>query len=370
MSRPTVAEIDLGALIHNWKILTQLQDSERIIPVIKANAYGHGAATVARTLQNVGVQQVAVALLEEAVEVRAAGFRGAILILGPFTHTDIPMAQELSFTPVVGDKQFLLDLVAYRFWGEIHIKWDTGMNRLGFAAPDIPWVAQILSESPILRVQAFCTHFLKADDFGLEGGHSEQQIQRFQSILAQWESQYGKVPSKHLFNSDSFFLNHETQRLPNDFGARPGITLYGYPAVETTWSRQMKPVMTLKTKIVHLVQVSKGQTVSYNADWVAPRDSVVAVLPVGYADGYPRSLSNKGQVFVRGQTVPLVGIVCMDYLMIEVTDVADVAIGDEVELWGNHISLSELARAAQTITYELLTGVSERVPRQVIDGTR
>lgn len=362
MFRSTVAEIDLKALANNWRVLNELQDLEQLIPVIKANAYGHGVLAVAQQCQQWGVKCVAVALLEEAVEVRAAGYGGDILILGPFGADQIPQAQELRCTPMVGEKQLLIDLAATKFKGSLHLKWNTGMNRLGLEESDLKWIKNFLKDHAFLRVEALCTHFLKGDDLGQKDSRSEQQLQVFQRI----ESHFPGTLKKHILNSDSLFMNHLTGRLDRKYGARPGIALYGYCGVKTEWSTRLQPVMTLKTNIVHFSHVAKGATVSYNGTWTARRDSKVAVLPIGYADGYPRHLSNKGQVFVRGHVVPLVGTVCMDYFMIDVSDVPGVELGDEVELWGKNVSLYKLAEAADTITYELLTALTSRVPRKVL----
>ncbi len=361
MARPTLAEIDLQAFANNWKVITQIKNKDRLIPVIKANAYGHGAEVFARELQAWGAPQVAVALFEEAVVVHDAGFTGSILVLGPFAREDIKLARQINCIPVIGDKQNLIDLATAGIDGTIHLKWDTGMNRLGLVEEDIDWVKVTLRDNPQLKVQALCTHFLKAEDFGRDNGFCTQQMARFQNI----ESHFPEIKDRHIFNTDSFFTNAGLHLLDDSYGARPGLSLYGYTSANNEWAQKLQPVMTLKTKIVHLVKVKTGETVSYNASWRAQRESVVAVLPIGYADGYPRSLSNKGQVFVQGQTVPLVGIVCMDYLMIDVTDVAAIKLGDEVELWGKNMPLTKLAQAAGTITYELMTALTSRVPRIV-----
>lgn len=364
MSRPTVAEIDLQAFANNWKVLTQIQKADRLIPVIKANAYGHGSVVLAQELQRLGAKQVAVALVEEAEVVRKAGFSGQILILGPFAKEGILLARQLNCTPIIGDKQNLLNLVAGGFSGPVHVKWDTGMNRLGLVEDDVDWLKEQLQKNPQLKVQAFCTHFLRGEDLGQDLGYCGQQLARFQKI----ESAFPEVSEKHVLNTDAFFANAQHRKLADSYGARPGLSLYGYTSVINEWSKKLQPVMTLKTKIVHFIKVKAGQSVSYNASWMAQRDSVIAVLPIGYADGYPRSLSNKGQVFVREQTVPLVGIVCMDYLMIDVTDVPAVQLDDEVELWGKNLPLTHLAQIAGTITYELMTALTSRVPRKIVSN--
>lgn len=362
MSRSTVAEIDLNALENNWNIFREIQSADKIIPVIKANAYGHGDIAVAQKLQDLGATQCAVAMIEEAQKVRDAGFKGSLFILGPFAKNEISTLKQLRCTPIVGEKQNLLDLAAEAFNEPIHVKWDTGMNRLGINITDLEWFKGWMTTNPSLSVQAFCTHFLKSSDYLEESGHSRQQIRDFQKI----ESFFPQVKEKHILNSDGFFANHEVNRLPATYGARLGISLYGYTGIKNQWSKRLKPVMKLKTKIVHMTKVPKGQSVSYNASWIAQRESLVAVLPIGYADGYPRSLSNKGQVFLHGKIVPLVGIVCMDYLMIDVTDINEVHLGDEVELWGENLSLASLADSAGTIVYELLTALTARVPRAIV----
>lgn len=362
MSRPTVAEINLDALENNWNVFRDIQSVDKIIPVIKANAYGHGDIAVAQKLQDLGSTQCAVAMIEEAQRVREAGFKGSLFILGPFAKNEISALKQWRCTPIVGEKQNLLDLAAEAFNEPIHVKWDTGMNRLGLNNNELEWFKKWMTQNPSLPIQAFCTHFLKSSDYCEESGHSSQQIRDFQKI----ESFFPQVKEKHILNSDGFFSNQEVKRLPSSYGARLGISLYGYTGIQNQWTKRLKPVMKLKTKIVHTTKVPKGQSVSYNASWIAPRESLVAVLPIGYADGYPRSLSNKGQVFIHGKIVPLVGIVCMDYLMIDVTDINGVHLGDEVELWGENLPLASLADSAGTIVYELLTALTARVPRKIV----
>ncbi len=364
MSRPTVAEINIQALENNWNVLIQIKNSKQLIPVIKANAYGHGVSAVAANLQKWGAQSCAVAMLEEAQMVRAAGFLGRILILGPIPNSDFSEIKKWDVIPVIGDKENLFDLGQAGYKGPVHIKWDTGMNRLGLKQGDEEWLYQFKKAHPAITFQAFCTHFLKSSDYESADGFCQKQINEFKKI----EILFPDIIEKHIFNTDSLFANHQTKILPeSSYGARPGLSLYGYSSYSSEWTKKLKPVMTLKTKIVHLIKVKSGEIVSYNASWKASRDSVIGVLPIGYADGYPRSLSNKGQVFLHQMRVPLVGIVCMDYLMIDVTDVTQAMVGDDVELWGNNISLDFLAQTSGTIVYELLTALTARVPRIIIN---
>lgn len=362
MSRSTFAEINIDALENNWKILSQLKETQFLIPVIKANAYGHGVGPIAFYLQSWGAKRCAVAMYEEALVVRASGFHGPILILGPIFENEYSEIEKNGFIPVIGDSENLLELTHSGFRGKIHIKWDTGMNRLGLKSKDIEWLKDFKKKHPQIEIEAFCTHFLNSSDYLKLDGYCETQRVEFKKIT----HHFPEIKEKHIFNSDSLFAEQQVKLLPDIYGARPGLSLYGYSGFSSMDSQKLIPVMTLKSKITHIVRVSAGETVSYNASWKAQRNSVIAVLPIGYADGYPRNLSNKGQVFVHQMRVPLVGIVCMDYLMIDVTDVKQAKVGDEVELWGNHISLDNLAQASGTIVYELLTALTARVPRIVI----
>ena len=364
MSRPTLAEINISALENNWRLMTELLGVELLIPVIKANAYGHGDAIVANQLQQWGAKRCAVAMVEEALKVREAGFKGEVLTLGPLTSDEIPLLSQLQCTPVIGDKQNLMDLAKAQFKNPIHIKWDTGMNRLGLKSEDVEWLKEFWQENPGLSITAFCTHFLQSMDYLKDQGYSARQLSAFEMIVEQFPQSQNM--EKHIFNSDSFFANLEKRRTSTPFGARLGISLYGYSSIRNQWTQRLQPVMTLKTRVSHMTKVPKGHSVSYNASWVAPRDTVVAILPIGYADGYPRSLSNKGQVFIHGRRVPLVGIVCMDYLMIDITDLNKVRLGDEVELWGENLSLHFLAETSGTIVYELLASLTSRIPRKAI----
>jgi alanine racemase len=206
---------------------------------------------------------------------------------------------------------------------------------------------------------------LCGEDLGSSRGFSAQQLKSFQRICKQMQK-LSKQMVVHVFNSDAFFQHLEHPLYPAGFGARLGLSLYGYTSVETILSKKLKPVMQLCSKIAQLKMIQKGESVSYNATWVAQRDSVIAVVPMGYADGYRRALSNKGQVLVRGMLVSVVGTVCMDYFMIDVTDVharQPLTLGEDVELWGPHVDLKDLAKKIDTIPYELLTTLGSRVTR-------
>jgi alanine racemase len=385
MGRPTQALILLEALTNNWKLLTEYASPKApLIPVLKANAYGHGAVTVALHLQKLGVKLVAVAVLDEARELRKAGFKKQILLLGPFLKKEISEIKTLQVTPVVGSMYSLKLLIEYsakRFnFGlkteknssiklEIHLKWDTSMNRLGLREEELPEVDSLLSANrKTIQVKGLCTHLLRGEDLGSAAGFSAIQIQKFKKISDHFKSSNPRILI-HVFNSDAFFQSIESRRFDPQFGARIGLALYGYTSVETQLTQKLKPVMRLISKIVQLKFIKKGESVSYNATWMAKRNSVIAVVPMGYADGYRRALSNKGQVLVRDMMVSVVGTVCMDYFMIDVTDVhvhTHLTLGEDVEIWGERVSLKDLSKKIDTIPYELLTTLGSRVKRVAV----
>jgi alanine racemase len=400
MGRPTQAVILLKALSYNWNLLKRHAPAQApIIPVLKANAYGHGAVIVALHLQKLGVAAVAVALLEEAQELREAGFKKQIFLLGPFERNQVIDILKYKVTPIIGNMECLKILAATKkllmpkklsqksvnsavknskgkivkttqSYFPIHLKWDTNMNRLGFREEELPEVLALLAKNPNLQVKGICTHLLQGEDLGKTKGFSEQQLKSFQRITEQMQN-ISKDMIFHVFNSDAFFQQRKKPICPSNYGARIGLALFGYTSVKTELSKKLKPVMKLCSKIVQLKKIRRGESVSYNATWVAKRDSVIAVVPMGYADGYRRALSNKGQVLVRGTLVSVVGTVCMDYFMIDVTDVHTdhpLTLGEDVELWGPHVDLKELAKKIDTIPYELLTTLGPRVARVTSDN--
>ncbi len=371
MGRPTKAQISLEALTHNWSLFNNQKDAQSfIIPVLKANAYGHGAVPLALHLQqNAGIKSCAVALIEEAIELRNAGFQQEIFLLGPFLKTQIKELIEFKITPFICNKNGLQNLVTtsehIHFPVPIHLKIDTGMNRLGVKEEELDEIISILElNKKIVHLEGLCSHFLNGENLGSPQGSSEEQFLLFSKLVQKFQS--FKNLKIHMANSDGFLRNTDCHRLPTYYGSRIGLALYGYSSLDKGLALKLKPVMTLTSTIVHINQVKKGETVSYNGTWKAPVDSTIAVIPIGYADGYRRLLSNKGRVLVRGQIVNVVGTVCMDYFMIDVTQLnhqTKINLGEEVELWGPNINLKQLASSIETIPYELLTTLSSRVPR-------
>jgi len=377
MVRPTLAEINLSALWENIQILKQLhatpagEDRDFFCPMIKANGYGHGDVEVARFLSSKGVHQFGVALVEEGLRLREAGIKDSILVFGYFDSHSIKECLDHNLTPVVSCFEYL-DLLPKNTKTKIHIKFDTGMSRLGFRIEDMTKVSEQLSAHKNWQIEGICTHFLKSEDAFLDEGTTHHQMEIFSKIEKEFKKFY-KV--SHCLNSDAI-LNRFQGTEPyhqnkNYLGARPGIAIYGYPQFSGQGQKtNLKPVMTLKTVIAQLRKIKKGETVSYGGTWKALRDSLIATVAVGYGDGYPRNLSNQSWMLYKNQRVPLVGRVCMDYCMLDLTEYQNQHphVGEEIVVWGPTLGADELAQKMSTISYELITKVSARVPRTYIQS--
>ena len=351
------AEVSLDSFEHNYRSMrARLPEGCRFLGVVKANAYGHGAVKVARRLEEAGADYLAVADIEEGVELREAGIKRDVIEFGlTQAVTDLETAKEYSRAALDSDGPMLC-----------HLKLDTGMGRLGFsAARDVELLAEAAS-LPGLDVEGAFTHFAVSDmDRGSDEEYTRAQFGLFRSATAEAERLSGKLLKiKHCTNSGAMIKYPWTY---SDM-VRPGIMLYGYYPCPETGGIDLRPCMCLKTRVVQVKRMKTGETVSYGRNWTAPRDRLVAVLSAGYADGLPRAASGKADVLIRGKRAPLVGNICMDMVMADVTEIPDCAPGDEVTVFGGEHagSLDALAAAAGTITYELLCAVSERVPRVYI----
>lgn len=370
--RPTWAEISLQALTENYLTLKRHLAASRkptpLMAVVKANAYGHGAVECARALEAVGADWFGVALVEEGVELRQGGIKQPVFCLGGFWRTQAELILEHNLTPAL----FRMDLAEElneraKATGRIvnyHLKVDTGMGRLGLQLTELAGFARRLMAFDSIKMDGVMTHFADADSD--ESDYTEQQIHRFeQAIMILHEN--GVQPRwRHLANSAGLHA------YPQAHGslARAGAAMYGLVR-DVLSSRQevlpLKPVMSLHSRIVLLKTVPPGTSLGYGSTFTTRRESKIATLPVGYADGYRRALSNKGEVIIRGQFAPIVGRVSMDFTLIDVTDVSDVQLGDDVTLIGEQqglrICAEDLAEQVGTISYEIVTGISARVPR-------
>jgi alanine racemase len=365
--RPTICSIDHEALRWNLlQIRNKVGAKVKILSMIKANAYGHGAVAVAQTLAAAGSDAFGVAILEEGVELRQGGIRAPILVLAGayedqlaefFTHALTPVAHELT-----GLKHLEKAVNSHGKTLHVHLKIDTGMGRLGLAAGESErWLPEIKKISA-LRIEGVFSHFSHAES--VEGDYTRQQLAIFTSVVERLRAEQIAPPLIHFANSAA------TITLPAAYFdmVRPGIMLYGvYPSPAMASQITLKPVLSWKSKILQLKKVPAGTSISYGQTFVTKRESVIATLPVGYADGYQRLLSNRGAVLVGGQRAPVIGRVCMDLTMVDVTDIRNVKQGDEVVLLGRQgtaeISADEIAAWSNTISYEILTSISARVPR-------
>lgn len=386
--RPTVAEVDLRRIRANFKRLRAwLEPGAFICPMVKANAYGHGDREVARVLRQESCPYLGVGLIEEGLRLRNSGDIGAILMFGLFDRLGAEAMIAASLTPVLGDwdQAEALALVLSRMKrpsaGEmplpVHLKFNTGMNRLGFRVEDATRLRQWIDRHPGLRVEGVCTHLLHGEDAGLTAGRSFAQLEGLARAL---EAFADLNCHAHALNSSGMAgiwwrSRKEPGTRPFAFrtlGGRPGIGLYGVrPGTVHAMEFDLEPVLSWRSRLVMVRDVRSGETVSYSGTWKARRASRIGIVPVGYADGYVRLLSNRASVLCRGRRAPVIGTVCMDYFMIDLTDVeaaaGTVAPGDEVVLIGEQgderIEAVELAGLVGTIPYEILTNISQRVPR-------
>lgn len=365
--RPTVCFIDLDALRWNLRqVKAKVGPTVKILSMVKANAYGHGAPAVAKALADEGGYAFGVATLEEAIELRQAGIHQPILVVTGVYLEQLGQFIEHRLTPVAHDLEAvkLLDRAAQGRGAalNVHIKIDTGMGRLGFLPAEIDSWLPSLKGLKALKIEGVFSHFSRAES--VQGDYTQKQLRIFQDVVARLRSQGVAPPLTHLANSAA------TITLPEAYFdmVRPGIMLYGpYPSPAMMSQIELKPVLSWKTRITQLKKVPCGTSISYGQTFVTQRESFIATLPVGYADGYQRLLSNRGEVLVKGNRAPVAGTVCMDLTMVDVTDIAGVQPGDEVVLLGRQgdqeITADDLAGWTNTISYEILTSISARVPR-------
>lgn len=371
-SSPTLATIDLFALGHNLaQVRRRLQPSCDILAVVKADAYGHGAAMIAKTLFRLGVRRFGVATIEEGVGLRDAGITGAILVMGALFPEHIPDLLGYHLTPILYDPEFL-DRFARTVPRRpepypVHLKVDTGMARLGFEPQAVLPILRSPHFKGALRAEGLMTHLADADSD--DPAYTESQIAQLRSIVKTIEAAGLPVPLAHAANSAAI-LCHPGSHLDL---VRPGIMLYGSHTIpDRSPAPDLQPVLTLSTKVVQVRTLKAGESVGYNRTFVTRRPSRIATLAIGYADGYRRSLSNRATVLLDGRHVPVVGQICMDMMLADVTDVPDVKPGDEAILIGRQgslqISAADIAKWADTIPYDILCGIGTRVKRRYVNG--
>jgi alanine racemase len=368
--RPTRIRIDLDALSHNLQAL-QRHAGVPVMGIVKANAYGHGLVPVALHLQAQGIAQLGVAFVEEGIALRRAGITVPILVLGGIHAPQVTqfLAHGLEVTVSSIDKLKQVEHAAESIGRKavIHLKLDTGMERIGVHSEKSAAFIAAAVASPWCIVKGVYSHLACADDPA--SPMTREQLQRFLAACEHFDRLGAPMPLRHLANSGGVLHFPETCL---DM-VRPGIALYGVlPDPASRANVALQPALSLVSKVVYFKVVQAGRTVSYGATWTAAQDTRVITLPIGYGDGYPRSLSSRGEVLVRGGRHPIIGRVCMDQFMVDVGPHGTAYNGDEVVLIGRQgeaaIPCEAVAQAAGTIPYEILTGLNERIPREYSGG--
>ena len=369
--RPTWAEIDLDALAHNLAAVRRRVGTRPVLAVVKADAYGHGAVGVARALVSEGVERLGVAIPEEGVELRRAGIGAPILVLGGFAPAQAELLLRHDLVPALyrPDQVEALSRAAEKRGGaaDAHLKVDTGMGRLGVPASDVPAFAAILeSASGHVRVTGAFSHLAVADD--PTDPFTHRQIDLFQEAIAVLRARGLAADEIHLANSAAI-MDHPPAWLTL---VRPGIALYGYPPSPKVTPLAVRPVLSLKTRIIYMKEILPGASLGYGRTFVAQRPVRVASLPLGYDDGLPRLASNRGYILVRGRRAPIVGRVSMDLTTVDVSDVPGAVLGDEATVIGasgaESLGADRVASWAETISWDILCGIGSRVPRVYVRG--
>lgn len=358
--RPLVATIDLSAIRHNYAVAKRCAPGRQAFAVVKANAYGHGAREVVAALHD-EVDGFAVASLEEAVEVRALHGEARILLLeGCFAAQEYQVAAQLGLDVVLHSAPQVQQLLAARLGRPLNVwlKLDSGMHRLGFNEAAVrEWHGRLQVATQVAELNLL-SHFACAD----ERGHplTEQQVERFIGLLDLDFAQRSLANSAAILTIPAAHMDW----------LRPGIMLYGASPFSELSAEVLglKPVMSLTAELIAIREINVGEAVGYGASWVAARPSRIGTVSCGYADGYPRHAPSGTPLLVRGQRVPLVGRVSMDLLAVDLSDLSEAQVGDAVQLWDAQLPVDEVARAAGTIGYELLSKVTQRVPRRYING--
>jgi alanine racemase len=373
MEFPTWVEVDLDRFRRNLgAIRSAIGERRRILLVVKADAYGHGAVEIAQHAVRAGVNMLGVATLHEGIELRSSGLSAPIVILSPTLLGEVDEILEHRLTPSVTSVDFAERLsarcVAQQVLARFHVEVDTGMGRTGVSDSEAVEFITRVGNLPNLKLEGVYTHFPDADSG--DSTVTEEQVRKFETILRALKLRNIDVPLRHAANSAGLLS------VPDSFldMVRPGILAYGfYPTREVPRSVEVEGILSFKTRVVQLRDLPPGRNVSYGRTFTTKRWTRIGVLPVGYGHGYPWQLSNRGEVLIRGRRAPIVGRVTMDLTMVDATDI-EVGLGDEVVLWGEQqgarLGLDEVAAWAQTIPYDLLCSMGKRVVRVYVEEGR
>ena len=358
----TVLEIDLNALEHNYRLLrNRLKAETKFLGVVKAFAYGSDAVVIAKKLEHLGVEYLAVAYVNEGVALRDAGIQAPILVLHPQPANFEVLIKRCLEPSIYSPRILRAFLNACKKLNQksypVHIKFNTGLNRLGFWENDVDYIIDQIKDSNEIKIASIFSHLAASEDSN-EKLFTKQQITTFEKIAKEVDKKLGYIPFKHLLNTSGIINYPEAQF---DM-VRSGIGLYGF-GNDKTIDAELKPIATLKTVISQIHKIEPNESVGYNRAFTSDNYRVTATLPIGHADGIGRQYgNNKAFVNVNGTLAPIIGNVCMDMIMIDVTNI-DCNEGDEVIIFGENPSADEFAAYVNTISYELITGISQRVKR-------
>jgi len=362
--RATRAIVHLDRFLVNFRAIQERIGPKKICVPVKADAYGHGAAEIARLSVEAGAFCLGVADAQEGAALRNGGISAPILLFSQSLPSEIPEIIKNELSPLVSDDEFIEMLAKTAAETKtrlsVHLKIDTGMGRMGCTPASAPSLAKRIASFPFLEYAGTATHLAVSDSTAPDDlAYTEQQIARFREALEQIRATGVDPGIVHAANSGAVALHPDAWF---DM-ARPGIILYGYNLTGTP-SPKVEPVMELRTNVALIRQIKKGETVSYGRTWTSPHDTAIAVLPVGYADGLPRLASNKWQAVITGKTYPLVGRICMDQCMADLGPNTDVRRWDEASIFGGPApSAAILAERIGTIPYEITCNINKRVPR-------
>lgn len=357
----TYVKINLENIVHNYNVINSTLNNAEFMAVVKANAYGCGAIKIAKTLENVGCNKFAVATVNEALELRKAGVCGDILVLG-FVESRLHkkcITNNIDIT--ISDIENVIDLdktaEKLNTKANIHIKIDTGMSRYGFNYKNAELEVKKINKCKNINLKGIYSHFAVADE--PKNDFTNTQYNRFMMVINK-VNEYGiDIPIKHIANSAGILIN---DKLHLDM-VRCGIVLYGYSPSENVVNNNIRESVGLYTRITRIDIIEKGNSISYGRTYILDKDRKIATISIGYADGLNRALSNKGIVYINGSRCNIVGKICMDACMVDVTECSTVSVGDEVEIFGKNIPILEYANSLNTINYEVLCMISSRVPR-------
>ncbi len=363
----TWAEIDLNAIKNNLEQIKAIVEAQgsKVLAVIKDNAYGHGAIATASIAQSININNFGVATIEEAIQLCQVGIKDSILVLGCILPEQADIVIQYGITQTISSwatcKALSNSSMILGKQAKIHIKIDTGMGRIGVPYDKAVEFIEEALRVPRIVVEGIFTHFASADT---DPEFTDLQIERFRHIISSLEKKGIHIPVKHASNSAGIF------NFPSSYFdmVRPGLIIYGlYPCDNPLKKINLKPAMSLKTRIVYIKELPSDHGVSYGRTYITNKPTKVATLPIGYGHGYSRKLSNKGKVLVRGRKAPIIGLVCMDQCLCDVTDIPNVSVGDEVVLIGKQedeeITADEIADITGTISYEVVCGIHSNVPR-------